>query len=155
MSGRRQIGIILFCLLSCISWSQTSLGQRREVFSIAFDSMIRSQGLDPGTTGIIADSGYRSYINERWPQDPSALVLVEGWAVGIAGSGNQQIITASGSVVTLKPPKSPQAFTISRYFPHGIDTSNDDEGFWDSVLQPALVTLGAVAIVALFFLVRS
>jgi hypothetical protein len=152
----RQISIILFCLVArSISWSQATVDQPRKVFANAIDSMIRSQALEPATTSIIADSAYRSYIDERHWKDPSAIVYVNGWSVGITGSGTQQIIHVSGTVVSLKPPKTPEVFTISRGFLHAMDTVDEEESFWESVLQPTLVTLGAATIIALFFLIRS
>jgi hypothetical protein len=33
--------------------------------------------------------------------------------------------------------------------------SNEPKSFWDSTAKPILVTLGAVAVIALFFLIRG
>ena len=39
--------------------------------------------------------------------------------------------------------------------PGSIDILKEDTSFWDSTAKPILVTLGAIAVIALFFLVRG
>ncbi len=36
-----------------------------------------------------------------------------------------------------------------------LDTPSDGGGFWDKTLEPVLVVVGAIAVVALFFLIRN
>ena len=70
-------------------------------------------------------------------------------------------VSADGSLCCLPSNLPGQNFSFtktSKYtttFDYSGLMSNEPKSFWDSTVKPILVTLGAVAVIALFFLVRG
>ena len=70
------------------------------------------------------------------------------------------IVSASGIVCCTNSnlPDKKFSFTRSKKYTTTFDLvqkSDDTSSFWDSTAKPILVTLGAVAVIALFFLIRG
>jgi hypothetical protein len=163
MSMRRQISIILFCLLLSSVYGQL-YDTPKTAIARGINTVLQEHGLDPAATNIVTDSLWRQLVPERSSLTATSLLYVKHIEVTRVGFNDRQFVV-SGSIVSLRPPKAPEEF----YFTAGISGANNpeirkdaiepistvEEGFWDSVLQPTLVTLGAIAIIALFFLIRS
>jgi hypothetical protein len=83
---------------------------------------------------------------------------------GENGGYMSSYIDASGRIVFNESSRKEISFSISRMIGERInpiegETKNEvvlkNESFWDSTAKPILVTLGAAAVIALFFLVRG
>lgn len=124
----------------------------KQAFAEGLDSIAKARGFDPSSVNILADTAVRQYIDERISPNPKAILYVQHSEYR---SGGARVI--AGTIIPLLPPKSSENFSFLAYFgPQIIEGKEQpEEGFWESVLQPTLVTLGAVAIIALFFLIRS
>jgi hypothetical protein len=164
MSMRGQISIILFCLFLSSAQGQLHDTPKAAIAS-GISTVLLEHGLDPATTNIVTDSIWRQLVPERSSLTATSVLYVKHIEITRVGFNDRQFVV-SGAIVSLRPPKAPEEF----YFTAGISGANSPEvlkegtapiadtvetGFWDSVLQPTLVTLGAVAIIALFFLIRS
>lgn len=73
----------------------------------------------------------------------------------------QITITGKGILCLEKDWNAPQPYSFSKSLKYkttyeaSLSTSNEPSSFWDSTAKPILVTLGAVAVIALFFLIRG
>ncbi len=71
------------------------------------------------------------------------------------------IVSADGTLCCLPFNKQDETFSFTRTskyratFDYVGQMSGDSSSFWDSTAKPILVTLGAVAVIALFFLIRG
>jgi len=133
--------------------------------AIGIDSILTAKHLDRDRTSIVADSSLRHLIMERLIDQPQAIVFIYKIEAGQVAYNWHEIII-SGSILRAVTAAQPEAFKFSAYVMEGADKleqapeaeimiEDPQDGFWDSVLQPALVTLGAATIIALFFLIRS
>jgi len=162
MSMRGQISIILFCLLTNIAMAQSNAKTFKEVTREGLDSIVKTRGFELHEVSILGDTAIRRYIDERILPDPKAILYVQYFQ--LRGDSREGRMKVSGALISLKPPKSPEHFSfitaasgpqITEVAKVDRTPPEEEKSFWDSVLQPTLVTLGAVTIIALFFLIRS
>lgn len=159
MSGRGQISIILFCLL----FSEVALGQMtatslKSAILLGLDSVAYTHGLSMQQVSVVADTSSNYIVDQRTTSSPKAVFYVNHIATRM---GLKEEHWIGGWLLFLNPPKPQVEFKfivdegLSEFRVRPAEIVAPEEGFWESVLQPALVTLGAAAIVALFFLIRS
>jgi hypothetical protein len=85
-------------------------------------------------------------------------IQVHGVLLDSRGGSSGKTMSASSSIDILLTPEDVSAIRSGRDRYIGTGSHEQTEGgpsFWSSVVEPALVILGAAAIVALFFLLRS
>jgi hypothetical protein len=85
-------------------------------------------------------------------------IQVHGVLLDTRGGSSGKTMSASSSIDILLTPEDVIAIRSGRDRYIGTGSHEQAEGgpsFWSSVVEPALVILGAAAIVALFFLLRS
>lgn len=161
-----QVGILVLCTFFCFSRAQIPVAAKAPTLAIALgiDSILADKHIDRDKTSILADSAVRHIVSEQLIDHATTIVTVHKVEQG-EFPANWHRIVVSGSLTRTSPPAHPEAFVFAAYVMEGvkdlpyeelvIPLEDNQDGFWDSILQPALVTLGAAAIVALFFLIRS
>lgn len=166
MLGRRQIGILLFCLLfsGLAAAQQGNPKTFKEVLRESLDSVVLAHGFALHEVTITGDSNVRRALDEYISSDPKAILYVQYFQQ--RGDYREGQMHVHGTFLSIKPPKSAEhiSFVTARIGPQIVEIKQiereslkkeEEPDFWESVLQPTLVTLGAATIIALFFLIRS
>ncbi len=136
------------------------------------DSVLNSINLSRNDVEVVEDTNLTwsdySHIGSR-PKDPDTFfkkLLIQknnrNYKIFNSSSTTEQgiyTLSVTGKVVSLPAniPERTFSFNKSRKYNtvYENDLSNESKSFWDSTAKPILVTLGAVAVIALFFLVRG
>ncbi len=143
-------------------WSPTtndSLLRSNGVYSIllneGIDSLLIFNHLQRSQVNIIIDDN--AIMDRNLKPDIHIIHLVNSKKILFSnkeGESGEYFVTANGKLID----KSVQDFFFQRsrkYFTKYETVGSESNSFWDSTAKPILVTLGAVAVIALFFLIRG
>jgi hypothetical protein len=160
-------GIVIFAL----AFARANVyGQRIETVDYGLlingiDSVLKSHNLYPDSVFIVVDSFDRKILpvaTKHFICDSVILLHVAGYRKIYNNNGSslegQAYVSVSGELRYKNTVKKKEFFSFERSSNYGaciFNPAEESKSFWDSTAKPILVTLGAVAVIALFFLVRG
>jgi hypothetical protein len=164
---------IIFCSIVIFALVPARAKNFAQWSSATNDSLLRNNGI----YSILLNEGIDSLLNSNHLQRSDVNIVIDDSAImdrnlktdlhiihldnskkilfnNKEGESGEYFVTAKGKLIN----NSAKDFFFQRYrkyYTKFETISSESNSFWDSAAKPILVTLGAVAVIALFFLVRG
>jgi hypothetical protein len=156
--------------------------ERRDIYQVlldeGIDSVLNSLSLRKDLVHIIMDTNNLKFLDGNRPLqmwygkgDPPQYFYFQTLLIDqciknktIFNATSQEekgiaSIVVKGKLISSQNNKPGIIFSFTRYRKYDLvydnNVSNESNSFWDSTAKPILVTIGAVAAIALFFLIRG